>query len=74
MAEPVFSSTMRVEGYYPATSAVYDFQGPPTGKLPDEAGSVIHEDLGKQLIAGMETTARATALSIILVFLEMTAK
>ena len=45
-----------LSGYSPSTSAVYNFQGPPTGKLADDAGSVIHEDLGKELIAGIETT------------------
>jgi hypothetical protein len=45
-----------LSGYSPSTSAVYNFQGPPTGKLADDAGSVIHEDLGKELIAGVETT------------------
>jgi hypothetical protein len=43
-------------GYSPSTSAVYNFQGPPTGKLPDDMGSTIHEDLGKQLVAGVEAT------------------
>jgi hypothetical protein len=43
-------------GYSPSTSAVYNFQGPPTGKLPVAMGSTIHEDLGKQLVAGVEAT------------------
>jgi hypothetical protein len=29
-----------LSGYSPSTSAVYNFQGPPTGKLADDAGSV----------------------------------
>ena len=41
--------------YTPSTNAIYKFQGPPTGLLPDSTGSAIHEDLGKQLIAGLET-------------------
>ena len=41
--------------YTPSTNAIYEFQGPPTGLLPDSTGSAIHEDLGKQLIAGLET-------------------
>jgi hypothetical protein len=45
-----------LSGYSPSTSAVYNFQGPSTGKLPDDMGSTIHEDLGKQLVAGVETT------------------
>ena len=45
-----------LSGYSPSTSAVYNFQGPPAGKLADDAGSVIHEDLGQQLLAGVETT------------------
>jgi hypothetical protein len=44
-----------LSGYSPSTSAVYNFQGPPTGKLTDDAGWIIHEDLGKQLVAGVET-------------------
>jgi hypothetical protein len=35
--------------------AVFKFQGPPTGPLPDGAGENIHEDLGKQLVSGIET-------------------
>jgi hypothetical protein len=45
-----------LSSYSPSASAVYNFQGPPTGKLPDDAGYVIHEDLGKELVAGVETT------------------
>jgi hypothetical protein len=44
-----------LSSYTPSTDAVYNFQGPKTGPLPDDAGSVIHEDLGKQFIAGVET-------------------
>src|SRR6202047_174267 len=51
-----------LSGYSPSTSAVYNFQGPPTGKLPGDAGSVIHEDLGKQLLAGVETTGTRTSV------------
>jgi hypothetical protein len=42
--------------YTPSPNAVYKFQGPPTGPLPDGAGENIHEDLGNQLVAGVETT------------------
>src|ERR1700730_10856475 len=35
-----------LSGYSPSTGAVYNFQGPPTGQLPDALHSTIHEDLG----------------------------
>lgn len=38
-----------------STTSIYRFEGPPTGPLPDNAGVATHDDLGKQLIAGMET-------------------
>jgi hypothetical protein len=41
--------------YSPSTAAVYKMEGPPPGPLPDDAGTVLHEDLGKLLISGMET-------------------
>jgi hypothetical protein len=41
--------------YTPSPNAVYKFEGPATGPLPDGAGETIHEDLGKQLVSGMET-------------------
>jgi hypothetical protein len=42
--------------YTPSPNALYNVQGPPTGPLPDNVGSAAHEDLGKQLVAGVETT------------------
>jgi hypothetical protein len=33
-------------GFTPSTNAVYKFQGPPTGEMPDGQGSTIHEDMG----------------------------
>jgi len=42
--------------YTPSTSAVYNVKGPPTGPLPHDAGFVINDDLGKQLLEGIETT------------------
>ncbi len=42
-------------GYSPSPDAVYKFQGPPTGPLPGNIGEAIHEDLGKQLVSGVET-------------------
>jgi len=42
--------------YTPSPNAVFKFQGPPTGPLPDGMGEAIHEDLGAQLVAGVETT------------------
>jgi hypothetical protein len=41
--------------FAPSTNAVYMNQGPLAGPLPNDAGNVIHEDLGKQLISGVET-------------------
>jgi hypothetical protein len=41
--------------YSPSVNAVYKFQGPPTGPLADDVGNAIHEDLGKQFVAGVET-------------------
>lgn len=41
--------------YSASTTAIYKFQGPPTGPMPHDAGSAIHEDLGTRLVAGMET-------------------
>src|SRR3984893_18669396 len=51
-----------LSGYSPSTSAVYNFQGPPTGKLPNDVGSVIHEDVCKQIFAGVETTGTRTSV------------
>jgi hypothetical protein len=48
--------------YTPSTSAVYRFESPSTGTLPDEAGSVIHDNLGKQLISGVETVGTRDAV------------
>jgi hypothetical protein len=42
--------------FTPSTNAIYKFEGPPTGEMPNGQGSTIHEDLGKQFISGMETT------------------
>jgi len=41
--------------FTPSPNAIYKFQGPPTGPLPDGMGEAIHEDLGTQWIAGVET-------------------
>jgi hypothetical protein len=41
--------------YMPSANAVFKFQGPPTGPLPNDMGEAIHEDLGTQLITGVET-------------------
>ena len=41
--------------YTPSPNAIYRFQGPSTGSLANDAGSVIHEDLGKELTSGVET-------------------
>jgi hypothetical protein len=41
--------------YAPSSSTLVKFEGPPTGPLPNDAGDAVHEELGKQQIAGMET-------------------
>jgi hypothetical protein len=41
--------------YTPSPNAVFKFQGRPTGPLPDGAGEAIHEELGSQLVGGVET-------------------
>jgi hypothetical protein len=47
--------------FAPGTSAVYKTDGPPPGPLPNDAGTVIHEDLGTQLVSGVETTGTRDA-------------
>jgi len=42
--------------FAPSTSAVYKEPTPPTGELPDGRGSAVHEVLGNQFLAGVETT------------------
>jgi hypothetical protein len=42
--------------YSGSTDAIYKFQGPPSGPLPDDEGFALHEDLGQQVFAGLETT------------------
>lgn len=61
MLEPVHQCML--SAYSPSTDAVYNFQGGKTGPLADDAGSVVHEDLGKQLISGLE--AEGTRDSVI---------
>jgi hypothetical protein len=45
------------------SNAIYKFQGPPTGPLPNNVGFATHEDLGKELIAGLETTGTRDSIS-----------
>jgi hypothetical protein len=40
--------------YGGTTSMVFKVEGPPTGPLPDDAGFAMHEDLGKQLVSGVD--------------------
>jgi hypothetical protein len=42
--------------YTASANALFRFQGPPTGPLPDGTGEAIHQDLGTQLVAGVEST------------------
>ncbi len=48
--------------YTPSPNAVFKFQGRPTGPLPDDAGEAIHEELGTQLVGGVETTGTRDAV------------
>lgn len=41
--------------YLPSTSTVYNVTGVPAGPLPNDAGHVTREDLGQQLILGVDT-------------------
>jgi hypothetical protein len=41
--------------FTPSPNAIFNFQGPPTGQLPNGIGEALHEDLGTQLIDGVET-------------------
>jgi hypothetical protein len=51
-----------VSTFTPSTSAIYKFESPSTGTLPDEAGTTIHDNLGKQLISGVETVGTKDTL------------
>jgi hypothetical protein len=42
--------------YATPPDASFTFHGQPTGPLPDGMGESIHQDLGKQLVSGVETT------------------
>lgn len=41
--------------FAPSPNAIFKFQGTPTGPLRDGRGEAIHEELGTQLVAGVET-------------------
>jgi hypothetical protein len=45
-----------LEGFAPSTSTVYNQASPPPGELANGMGTSLHEDLGTQLIEGLETT------------------
>ena len=47
--------------YTASSSTDYTVASPPTGPLADDRGSAIHEDLGKQFIAGVETVGTRDA-------------
>jgi hypothetical protein len=49
--------------YTATTNSVYRFQGPPTGPLRGNTGSAVHEDLGQQLVAGVETTGTRDSIT-----------
>ena len=49
--------------FTPSPNAIFKFQGPPSGSVSGGEGGAIHEDLGTQLVAGVETTGtRDTAI------------
>jgi hypothetical protein len=48
--------------YTPSTSSIYKFESPSTGTLPNEEGSIIHDNLGKQLVSGVETLGTKDAV------------
>jgi hypothetical protein len=49
------SHVCRLSEYDGSTSVIYRMEGPPTGPLPGDMGFAVQENLGKQLISGMET-------------------
>ena len=49
------ANTCELLDYTGSTAKSYQPLSPPTGPLPGDQGSAIHEDLGKQFIAGVET-------------------
>jgi hypothetical protein len=52
---PMETHVCELTPYGPTPATVYQVSGPATGPLPNDAGFAIHEDLGKQLIAGVDT-------------------
>jgi len=49
------TNTCELLTYTRSASNIYKPMSPPTGPLPGDQGSAIHEDLGKRFIAGVET-------------------
>lgn len=49
------ANTCELLNYTGSTSKIYKPMSPATGPLPGDQGSAIHQDLGKQFIAGVET-------------------
>jgi hypothetical protein len=47
--------TCTLSTYSASTTAIYKFQRPPSGPLPNNDGYALHEDLGQQFFAGLET-------------------
>jgi hypothetical protein len=61
--------------YAPSVNTVYDFELPSSsGTLPDEAGSTIHDNLGKQLLNGLEPWELRIVFSTTPVFKETIAR
>jgi hypothetical protein len=40
--------------YTPSPDTIFNFQPPPSGPLPDDMGDRVRQDLGKQLVSGVE--------------------
>jgi hypothetical protein len=46
--------TCAMTGFAPSTNTVYSMAGPRAGQLPNNAGVVLRDELGKQMVAGVE--------------------
>jgi hypothetical protein len=54
--------TCVLSGYTPSSAAVFKEASPKPGELASGEGTALHEDLGTQLIEGMETTGTRDAV------------
>jgi hypothetical protein len=44
-----------IRNYWPSQETEFKFDGPSTGPIANDTGYAIHENLGKQIVAGVET-------------------